>query len=156
MINAILNFSVRQRLLVLLAALILAGSGWLSLRQIPIDAFPDVTNVQVQVLATAGGLAGILLGLWGQDFARQLIPWEMQPLAESAGGLTEDWSRQTGLPAGIPVATMAIGKAGAKNAALFAVQILALSEPKLTEELLRYRVEMDKELEQKDADLQAR
>ena len=57
MINHILNFSVRQRLLVLLATLILAGFGWLSLRQIPIDAFPDVTNVQVQVLATAGGMS---------------------------------------------------------------------------------------------------
>ena len=57
MINSILNFSVRQRLLVLLATLILAGFGWLSLRQIPIDAFPDVTNVQVQVLATAGGMS---------------------------------------------------------------------------------------------------
>jgi cobalt-zinc-cadmium resistance protein CzcA len=57
MINTILNFSVRQRLLVLLATLLLAGFGWLSLRQIPIDAFPDVTNVQVQVLATAGGMS---------------------------------------------------------------------------------------------------
>jgi cobalt-zinc-cadmium resistance protein CzcA len=57
MINFILNFSVRQRLLVFLATLILAGFGWLSLRQIPIDAFPDVTNVQVQVLATAGGMS---------------------------------------------------------------------------------------------------
>jgi heavy metal efflux system protein len=57
MINPILNFSVRQRLLVLLATLILTGFGWLSLRQIPIDAFPDVTNVQVQVLATAGGMS---------------------------------------------------------------------------------------------------
>jgi cobalt-zinc-cadmium resistance protein CzcA len=57
MINAILNFSVRQRLLVLLATLIMSGFGWLSLRQIPIDAFPDVTNVQVQVLATAGGMS---------------------------------------------------------------------------------------------------
>ena len=57
MINPILNFSVRQRLLVLLATLILAGFGWLSLRQIPIDAFPDVTNVQVQVLASAGGMS---------------------------------------------------------------------------------------------------
>jgi cobalt-zinc-cadmium resistance protein CzcA len=57
MINSILNFSVRQRLLVLLATLILGGFGWLSLRQIPIDAFPDVTNVQVQVLATAGGMS---------------------------------------------------------------------------------------------------
>ena len=57
MINSILNFSVRQRLLVLLATLILVGFGWLSLRQIPIDAFPDVTNVQVQVLATDGGMS---------------------------------------------------------------------------------------------------
>jgi heavy metal efflux system protein len=57
MINPILNFSVRQRLLVLLATLILGGFGWFSLRQIPIDAFPDVTNVQVQVLATAGGMS---------------------------------------------------------------------------------------------------
>ncbi len=57
MINLILNFSVRQRMLVVLATLILAGSGWLSLLKIPIDAFPDVTNVQVQVLATAGGMS---------------------------------------------------------------------------------------------------
>ncbi len=57
MINPILNFSVRQRLLIVLATLILTGFGWLSLRQIPIDAFPDVTNVQVQVLATAGGMS---------------------------------------------------------------------------------------------------
>lgn len=57
MINPILNFSVRQRMLVALAALVLTGFGWLSLRKIPIDAFPDVTNVQVQVLATAGGMS---------------------------------------------------------------------------------------------------
>ena len=57
MINAILNFSVRQRMLVILGAVILTGFGLLALRQIPIDAFPDVTNVQVQVLASAGGMS---------------------------------------------------------------------------------------------------
>jgi len=57
MINAILNFSVRQRLLVILAMLVLIGFGALALKQIPIDAFPDVTNVQVQVLATTGGMS---------------------------------------------------------------------------------------------------
>ncbi|HEY5741347.1 MAG TPA: efflux RND transporter permease subunit [Terrimicrobiaceae bacterium] len=57
MINAILNFSVRQRLLVILATLVLIGFGSLAVKQIPIDAFPDVTNVQVQVLATAGGMS---------------------------------------------------------------------------------------------------
>ncbi len=57
MINAILNFAVRQRMLVILATLGLAGFGALAVKQIPIDAFPDVTNVQVQVLATAGGMS---------------------------------------------------------------------------------------------------
>ena len=40
MINPILEFSVRQRLLVLLATAILIGFGILALKQIPIDAFP--------------------------------------------------------------------------------------------------------------------
>src|SRR5262245_19068372 len=57
MINSILNFSVRQRMLVALGAVVLAGFGILALKQIPIDAFPDVTNVQVQVLAKAGGMS---------------------------------------------------------------------------------------------------
>ena len=57
MINPTLNFSVRQRLLVVIGTLILAGFGVLAVKQIPIDAFPDVTNVQVQVLASAGGMS---------------------------------------------------------------------------------------------------
>lgn len=57
MINSILNFSVRQRMLVLIGVAILTGFGLLAVKQIPIDAFPDVTNVQVQVLATAGGMS---------------------------------------------------------------------------------------------------
>jgi 5-(carboxyamino)imidazole ribonucleotide mutase len=60
------------------------------------------------------------------------------------------------MPGGIPVATMAIGKAGAKNAGLFAVQILALSEPRLAEAMIDYRAEMDREVQQKDAALQTR
>jgi cobalt-zinc-cadmium resistance protein CzcA len=57
MINAILNFSVRQRMLVILGAVILTGFGILAWQRISIDAFPDVTNVQVQVLAKAGGMS---------------------------------------------------------------------------------------------------
>lgn len=57
MINAILNFSVRQRLIVILALIALVGFGLMAVWKIPIDAFPDVTNVQVQVLATAGGMS---------------------------------------------------------------------------------------------------
>jgi 5-(carboxyamino)imidazole ribonucleotide mutase len=58
------------------------------------------------------------------------------------------------MPGGIPVATMAIGKAGAKNAALFAVQILSLSDPSLRDKFAAYRANMAVEVEQKDAALQ--
>ena len=43
------------------------------------------------------------------------------------------------MPAGIPVATVAIGSAGAKNAAVLAAEILALGDPELTERLLAFR-----------------
>jgi cobalt-zinc-cadmium resistance protein CzcA len=57
MINALIRFSVAQRLLVLLAVLLLIGAGIYSFKQLPIDAVPDVTNVQVQVLTSAPALA---------------------------------------------------------------------------------------------------
>jgi 5-(carboxyamino)imidazole ribonucleotide mutase len=45
------------------------------------------------------------------------------------------------MPGGVPVATMAIGKAGATNAGLFAVSLLAVSRPDLRERLRRFRDE---------------
>ena len=46
------------------------------------------------------------------------------------------------MPPGVPVATVAIGKGGAKNAAILAAQILALKHPEITMELKRYRIGM--------------
>ncbi len=43
------------------------------------------------------------------------------------------------MPSGIPVGTMSIGKSGAKNAALFAIQILAINDKKLREKINDYR-----------------
>jgi 5-(carboxyamino)imidazole ribonucleotide mutase len=43
------------------------------------------------------------------------------------------------MPAGVPVATVAIGSAGAKNAAVLAAQILALSDPSLKQKLLDFK-----------------
>lgn len=57
MINAIIRFSVTNRLIVLLLVAIMAGAGAYSLINLPIDAVPDVTNVQVQVLTAAPSLA---------------------------------------------------------------------------------------------------
>jgi phosphoribosylaminoimidazole carboxylase PurE protein len=53
------------------------------------------------------------------------------------------------MPPGIPVATMAIGKAGAKNAAVLATRILALNDPRLANRLIEFRQEMVKEVEEK-------
>jgi cobalt-zinc-cadmium resistance protein CzcA len=57
MIKGLIRFSVSQRLLVLLMAPIMIGAGVYSLIKLPIDAVPDVTNVQVQVLTAAPSLA---------------------------------------------------------------------------------------------------
>jgi hypothetical protein len=59
MIERVLAFSVRQRWLVLLAAVAAAVAGAWSLTKLPIDAVPDVTNVQVQVNAIAPALTPI-------------------------------------------------------------------------------------------------
>ena len=57
MINALIRFSVHQRLLVLLMVAVIVGAGVYSFKNLPIDAVPDVTNVQVQVLTAAPSLA---------------------------------------------------------------------------------------------------
>ncbi len=57
------------------------------------------------------------------------------------------------MPGGIPVATMAIGKAGAKNAALFAIRILALQDADLLKRLQAYVRKMAQEVERKHENL---
>jgi len=51
------------------------------------------------------------------------------------------------MPKGVPVATMGLGKSGAINAALLAVQVLSLKEPALVEKLREYRREMASQVE---------
>ncbi len=53
------------------------------------------------------------------------------------------------MPPGIPVATMGIGKAGAKNAGVFALKLLALSDPELAQKVVKFRQEMVLEVEEK-------
>ena len=57
MLNRLLDFSVRQRVFVLLATLVLVGIGVRSALRLPIDAVPDITNVQVQVNTSVPALA---------------------------------------------------------------------------------------------------
>lgn len=60
------------------------------------------------------------------------------------------------MPGGVPVASMAIGKAGAKNAGIFAVQILSGKYSELSGKLLAYKAEMAKEVEEKAGKMKKR
>ena len=53
------------------------------------------------------------------------------------------------MPPGIPVATMALGKSGARNAGIFAAQIVALSDPEVAGRIDRFKKEMASEVERK-------
>jgi cobalt-zinc-cadmium resistance protein CzcA len=56
MLTRIVQFALAQRLFVMLAAALLAGGGWLAFKNLPIDAFPDVSSTQVKVIMKAPGM----------------------------------------------------------------------------------------------------
>lgn len=105
----------------------------------------------IKVIIAGAGMAAHLAGVVA---AKTTLPVIGVPMPGGALNGVDALYSTVQMPAGIPVATMAIGKAGAKNAGLFAVQILALSDAELSKAIHEYRVEMDKEVEQKDKELQ--
>lgn len=106
----------------------------------------------IQLIIAAAGMAAHLAGVVA---AETTLPVIGVPMGGGALSGLDALYATVQMPGGIPVATMAVGKAGAKNAGLFAVQILALREPSLTDKLAAYRQQMAAEVEQKDAALQA-
>jgi cobalt-zinc-cadmium resistance protein CzcA len=59
MIDRLITFALKQRLLILLGVAILVGGGIVAFVRLPIDAFPDVTNIQVQVITKAPGMSPV-------------------------------------------------------------------------------------------------
>ena len=90
----------------------------------------------VQVVIAGAGYAAHLAGALAAHTTLPVIgvPIDSSPLA----GLDSLLSTVM-MPSGIPVATMAIGKAGAKNAAIFAAEILALSDERVHERVKAFR-----------------
>ena len=89
------------------------------------------------IIAGAGGAAH----LPGMVAAHSVLPVLGVPVAtQSLGGLDSLLSIVQ-MPGGVPVGTLAIGKAGAVNAALMAISILAISRPPLREKLEQFRQE---------------
>ena len=55
MLKHIINWSIKNRFLVLVATIIITGWGWVSLQQIPLDAIPDLSDVQVIIKTSYPG-----------------------------------------------------------------------------------------------------
>lgn len=85
------------------------------------------------IIAGAGGAAH----LPGMVASKTLLPVIGVPVKSSALSGLDSLLSIVQMPAGVPVATMAIGEAGAANAALAAARILALKRPELRERLKR-------------------
>jgi phosphoribosylaminoimidazole carboxylase PurE protein len=105
----------------------------------------------VQIFIAGAGGAAHLAGVIAAESTLPVIgvPINSTPL----NGLDSLLSTAQ-MPGGIPVATVSIGKWGAKNAGLLAVQILALSNVKLASQLVKYRKQQANAVEQKSKKLE--
>jgi phosphoribosylaminoimidazole carboxylase PurE protein len=103
----------------------------------------------IKIIIAAAGMAAHLAGALA---ARTTLPIIGVPLAaeQSPAGIDALLSTVQ-MPPGVPVASMAIGKAGAVNAAVFAVQILALSDEKLAAKLADFRKSQRQKVIEKDS-----
>ena len=106
----------------------------------------------IKVIVAAAGMAAHLAGALA---ARTTLPVIGVPLISSSGLEGVDALLSTlQMPPGVPVATVAIGKAGAKNAAILAVEILALSDEVLAGKLVEFKKIQEQEVIEKDSALQ--
>ena len=119
---------------------------------------PDVTKKFVQdadlrgcaVFIAAAGLAAHLAGAVAATTIKPVIGIPLNGALEGMDSLLSTVQ----MPAGIPVATVAIGKHGAKNAAYLAAQILATKVSAMAQKLLQERQENAQAVIQADAELQ--
>jgi phosphoribosylaminoimidazole carboxylase PurE protein len=102
------------------------------------------------IIAGAGGAAHLA----GSIAAETVLPVIGVPIDSSPLKGIDALLATVQMPGGVPVATMAVGKAGARNAGLLAVQILALDKPGLHEKLLEYKEDMARQVEKAAKELQ--
>jgi len=107
----------------------------------------------VKVIIVGAGAAAHLAGVIA---SQTLLPVIGVPIdATSLHGLDALLSTIQ-MPGGVPVACMAVGKAGAKNSALFAVRLLALSDKAIHKKLAAYVAKMAKDVEKKQENISCR
>lgn len=104
----------------------------------------------IQVVIACAGAAAHLAGVMA---AHTILPVIGVPIGSSPLQGLDALLSTSMMPAGVPVATMGIGKAGATNAAVLAAQILARSDPALAERLKDYKKALAERVEGRDREL---
>ncbi len=107
----------------------------------------------IQVIICGAGAAAHLAGVVA---AESELPVLGVPLASSDLAGLDALLATVQMPAGVPVGTLAIGKAGARNAGLLAARIVARADPAVAERVRAQRERMAREVEAKDSALQGR
>ena len=113
----------------------------LSAHRTPVETAEYVNQAESRgaevIIAAAGGAAHLA----GVCAAHTVLPVLGVPMESASLKGLDSLLSTVQMPAGIPVGTLAIGPAGARNAALLAVAILATSRPDLREKLRRFRAD---------------
>ena len=107
----------------------------------------------IQVVICGAGSAAHLAGVVA---AETELPVLGVPLASSDLQGLDALLATVQMPGGVPVGTLAIGKAGARNAGLLAARIIALADPAVAAQVRAQREKLAREVEAKDAALQQR
>ena len=113
----------------------------------------DYEKNGVAVFIAVAGKAAHLAGVVASHTTRPVIG---VPVGGSGLGGLDALLSTSQMPKGIPVACMGIGKSGASNAALLAIQILALAEPALEEKLKDHRLKMAENVESASRKIQGK
>lgn len=101
----------------------------------------------LKVIIAAAGAAAHLAGVIA---SQTTLPVIGVPLPNSSLQGLDSLLATAQMPSGVPVATMAIGSAGARNAAIFAAQILALSDSRIADMLRRHKQDLEQEVIQQN------
>ena len=127
----------------------------LSAHRTPVEAAKfaeEAENSGCKVLICAAGMAAHLGGVFA---AHTVLPVIGIPVASEPFNALDSLLSFVQMPPGIPVATVTAGKAGGKNAALYAIAILALQDTGLRDKLKAFRREQAEQVLKADAELQS-
>jgi len=125
----------------------------MSAHRTPAEAHDYASTAHTKGLKVLIGMAGVAAHLAGVLSAVAKVPVLGVPAAGGALNGLDALLATVQMPGGVPVATFAIGKSGAQNAAIFACKIIALSDDALAQKLDDYRTEMGDAVRAADKEL---